>query len=247
MESNRTFSRVDRRNAQRRRKRNASQSREISRLPANMSARQFTMPMTVTYPGNCVGAPDRLIVVLKYAQLINFSGSAAPSAQTFAVNSAFDPDFSGTGHQPSFYDRYSAYYGRYFVRAFKVEFEVVTTVSTVPIQVAAVYSDTNIGANTVEELTESKYSLWDILSINSGGNAVRRFNMPWMSTMKIMGQPNSEADDNMYAAVSASPTDIAFCHIKLGATDLTTTVSATARCTLYQEVIFKDLLPQSSS
>lgn len=203
--------------------------------------------MTVTYPGNCIGAPDRLVVVLKYSQLINFSGSAAPSAQVFAVNSAFDPDFSGTGHQPSFYDKYAAYYGRYFVRAFKMEFEVVTTVSTIPIQVVCLYSDTQIGANTVEELTESKYSLWEILSINSGGQPVRRFNLPWESTMKIMGQPFTEADDNMYAAVGASPADLCYGIIKMGATDGATTIAATARCTLYQEVVFKDLLPQSSS
>lgn len=212
-----------------------------------MTSAQYNMPMTVTYPPNCVGAPDRLIVILKYAQSINFTGAANPSAQIFAANSAFDPDFSGVGHQPSFYDKYTAYYGRYFVRRFKFEFELMNNSSSVPVLFACIYSDVNIGANTVEELIESKYSKWGMLSVNSGGQASKHVDLPWETSMKIMGQPYTEADDNMYAAVGASPADLCYAIIRCQSVDGTTSMTATARCTLYQELVFKDLLPQSSS
>jgi len=71
--------------------------------------------------------------------------------------------------------------------------------------------------------------------------------MPWMTQLKLMGSPLPEADDNMYAAVSASPADVAWCHTKLAASDGSTTMTAIVKTAIYFEVIFKDLLPQITS
>lgn len=220
----------------------------LRKLPENMTNRQFDMPMTVTFPANCVGLPDRLIVILKYSQQYSFAGgTATPSAQVWALNSAFDPDYSGTGHQPSFWDKIAAVYGRYFVRRFKVEVELINTTAAVGVTVACCYSDQNISSNTVEELVEAKYSKWLTLSLPTGNAAVKRISMPWMSSMKLMGQPYTEADDSMYATVSASPTDIAWGILKAAASDGLTVMTMNARVSLYQEIIMKDLLTQSTS
>jgi hypothetical protein len=224
--------------------------RNGDRLPSNQltQSTQFQEPTTVFFPKNCVGLPDRLGVILKYAQNYNNSGSATPSAQVFALNSGFDPDFSGTGHQPSFWDKIAAVYGRYYVRAFKMELAISQgQAATVPTEWVCCYSDQNIGANTVEELIEAKYSKNGILGLPSAGNAVVNVSLPWMSTAKLMGQPFTEADDNMYSGVGSSPTDVAWGIVKLQAQDGTTTVSARVRATLYMEIIFKDVLTQSTS
>jgi len=84
---------------------------------------RFRPVISVKFPRGVVGFPDRLRTTLKYSQAFTFSGTATPSGQAMMVNSCFDPDVTGTGHQPSFYDSFCSAagpYQRYFVKAFKV-------------------------------------------------------------------------------------------------------------------------------
>jgi len=210
--------------------------------------RQFTMPMSVSFPKNCIGFPDRLCTVLKYSQNNLFgAGSPIPTAQQFAINSAYDPDSSGAGHQPSFFDTFASVYGRYFVKAFKIEVEILNQSSSIGVFAVVNYCDQNIAANTVEQIIEAKYSKYSTLSVSTGNSAMVKISLPWMETMKLMGTPGLEADDNMYAAVNANPADIAWALIKMASVDGTTNMSAYGRTIIYQEVVFKDLLPQISS
>jgi len=213
-------------------------------LDENLDKSQFKQPITVTFPKNVVGFPDRLVTILKYVEANTHSGSANPSAQKWAVNSAFDPNNSGTGHQPSFYDTFTLPYARYYVRAFKVELEIVNQLATTAIEAVCVYSDQDFSANTVDQLSESRYAKWCTVGLSTGGYSVRRISMPWMQTMKLMGQPDAEADDNMYAAVNASPADVAWAITKMSAVDGTTTMTAIVKTSIYMEICFKDLCPQ---
>lgn len=61
------------------------------------------------------GLPGFLMADLNYYQYINIDPSAAIANNTFNCNSLYDPDQSGTGHQPSGYDQISAMYSRYVV------------------------------------------------------------------------------------------------------------------------------------
>lgn len=203
--------------------------------------------MTVTFPRNVIGFPDRLVTVLKYSESYSFSGSPNPAAQRWTVNSAFDPNSTGAGHQPSYYDTFQAIYGRYFVRHFHVEIELVNHTSTCGVFAVAAYADIDISGNTVEQIIEAKYSVYKALGFSTGSSQVVKISLPWMSTLKLMGQPFAEADDNMYAAVNANPADFAHCFMKVAADDASTNVSLIARVVLYQEVVFKDLLTQVSS
>lgn len=217
-------------------------------LPENLTqSAQFSMPMTVTFPKNVIGFPDRLITVLKYSEAFTFTGSTVPAAQVMRMNSAFDPNATGTGHQPSFFDTYSAVYGRYFVRHFKLELEITNVGSTSSAYVVANYTDQDFSANSVEQIIESKYSRYKVVAINSAGKSVITINLPWMSTMKLMGQPGTEADDNMYAAVSGNPSDVGWGIVKCSAVDGLTNINVYIRMVIYQEIVFKDLLPQISS
>ena len=213
------------------------------------SKANFVAPIAVTFPKAIYGFPDKLVTTLKYSQMINFTGSASPTAQVFAINSAFDPDFSGTGHQPSYYDKFTSVYARYFVSEACLDVTISNESATVPINYAVVYSDQNIGGNSVEELSEAQYSEYGIVGVLAS-NPVKRVTLPPISMAKLMGTTPKgilEADDNMYAAVGSSPSDVAWGIVRLGSTDLTTAITARARCVLTMRIAFKDLLTQSSS
>jgi len=210
--------------------------------------KQFSGPMTMSSPLGMIGMPDRFRVILPYSELNAYSGSALPSAQVFRMNSCFDPDFSGVGHQPSYFDKIAAIYGRYYVVGFALEVHITQqAAATQATEWVVCYSDQNISANTVEELTEAKYSVSGMLGLPTGGGSTAKVYLPEMNLQKLMGQPVTEPDDNMYAGVGSDPSDVAWGIIKLQTVDATANVSARVRAILYQDVIFKDVLSQSSS
>jgi hypothetical protein len=205
---------------------------------------QFKSPMTTSFPPNMVGFPDRLGVKLKYSQTVTFTGSAAPTSQAFAVNSLFDPDLTGTGHQPSYFDTLAAIYGRYFVKGATAELQI-TNGSTKAVTWVALYSD-QITNTTVESLTEAKNSVSGIVG-EAGAMSTRTKSLQYMATSKIMGQPLSEPDDNMYAGVGASPADLWYLIFKVTSVDVTTTITVLVKFTILFDCYFKDLIPLVSS
>lgn len=219
-----------------------------SRLPSNnIGISNFRAPWSVGTPLNTIGLPDRFDCTLKYCETYTFSGSASPAAQVWALNSAFDPNLTGAGHQPSFYDTLQAVYSRYYVEAFKVEVQLSNHTSTVSVFGTLNYSDTNVSTSTVEALSEAHYSQPFVLANQGSGGSSLDVKLPWMATRQLMGTPFTEADDNMYAAVSASPADLAFGILKLSADDTVTTIVVLAKVSIYMRIRFKDLLPLVSS
>lgn len=68
-------------------------------------------------------APKSMRVVLRYAEsLITVDGGAAGTsdAYVFSANGLFDPNITGTGHQPRGFDQYMALYTSYVVVASRI-------------------------------------------------------------------------------------------------------------------------------
>lgn len=69
--------------------------------------------------------PNRKTVALRYVESVAFDASSTAAAvNVFAVNNIYDPNTSGTGHQPMFRDNYAAIYERY-----KVNYATITMVA----------------------------------------------------------------------------------------------------------------------
>jgi hypothetical protein len=59
---------------------------------------------------------------LPYSEAYQMNMSlGAVASQNFRLNSVFDPDITGSGHQPRWFDQYSALYASYVVVASKIE------------------------------------------------------------------------------------------------------------------------------
>lgn len=71
------------------------------------------------------GFPDRKLARLKYVEFITLdptaSASAVPTINHFRANSLFDPNQTGTGHQPRGYDEHCAIYDHYTVIGSKIK------------------------------------------------------------------------------------------------------------------------------
>jgi hypothetical protein len=70
--------------------------------------------------------PNNTRVVLKYNDFFSLSSSAGVATCNFSGNSLYDPDITFTGHQPYYYDRYSALYQYYTVIGSRTKFTFAT-------------------------------------------------------------------------------------------------------------------------
>ncbi len=70
---------------------------------------------------------NRTTAHLRYVDTIAIDSGVTLASHVFAANGLFDPDITGTGHQPLMYDEYQLLYSRYRVISSKIK---VTPVGT---------------------------------------------------------------------------------------------------------------------
>lgn len=77
-----------------------------------------TIPMNF---GKNIGFPQQIKVRMKYVDEFVLSSTAGSTAtQTFRMNSIFDPDYTGVGHQPYGHDQWTPLYNKYTVLGSKL-------------------------------------------------------------------------------------------------------------------------------
>ncbi len=189
-----------------------------------------------------------LYIELKYIQTFSNSvATAAGSIQTMNLNSLFDPDRSGSGHQPYGYDQISALYNRYRVlnTRYRVMFASVGSVyHAVVTCVNGLLVSSISDQATFQTATETPHARTNIMS--SQGKS-------WVVDKKIMlnllnGVTKTEylADDRFEAAVGASPTEIMT--LVIGTFNPTgSTVVPYYEVEMYFQVDFHDPISLSSS
>lgn len=83
------------------------------RFPAKKRARRYPTSGTVGRP---FPFPVRMRATLRYVETLQLSSVLVPIANAnIACNSIYDPNLSGSGHQPYGHDTYSAIYNQYTV------------------------------------------------------------------------------------------------------------------------------------
>lgn len=66
------------------------------------------------------GMPDSFVTTLEYSDIVQVSSSISRANYAFVGNSLYDPDSSGTGHQPLYFDQNMQVYTKYKVLSAKV-------------------------------------------------------------------------------------------------------------------------------
>jgi len=104
--------------------------------------------------------PSTKTVALRYLDNFTLDASATGSAvHVFSINSIYDPNVSGVGHQPMFHDNYQSIYGSY-----RVNYATITVVPlathVVNTTTANQVDGTNIGDNFFYNANQRGCRLW---------------------------------------------------------------------------------------
>lgn len=196
-------------------------------------------------PGS--GFADSLYVKLNYVDNLNLTDNVPRLQYTFRGNSLFDPDYTGTGHQPMYFDQYAAIYNVYRVTGCSITVDCINAQGLSGCYFVC-FPNTEIGTLTSVSLAleQSKARSAHILPIAGGGPAFTY--KQYCSTREACGLIKGELnDDSLSATVGNNPTQVWYWNLFWNTTDNASdcTVNAIVKLTYY--VQFSDKKPGSLS
>jgi len=159
--------------------------------------------------------PDRYICKMKYAETVQTSASGQ---YQYRLNSLFDPNFSGGGHQAYGFDNLALLYNRYRVIATGWRIQQPQAYNGVSITTAAMPSNdvgiiTFTDFGTMAENPRTKY-----VTNNPGGPLVTLSGKSYLPRLMGRTKPQYMADDNYQANVLSNPAETALLYISTFAT-----------------------------
>lgn len=174
----------------------------------------YNLPNSKSYTE--IGSPSMTFiephryVTLKYCQTnIRADLTTIASNQIFNCNSAFDPDRTGTGHQPYGFDSLAALYNRY--RVLKFKYKITFGASSMTYHCGVIPSNgllnnTVIAQTSFEDACELPFSNSGIVCVNGIPKTFRGT----VNLNEIGGVTKTEflADDRFESSVGSSPTEI---------------------------------------
>lgn len=158
---------------------------------------------------------------LKYVDAISLTSTlGATVQQQYAFNDLYDPDYTGTGHQPMGFDQLATIYEKYQVTGMAYK---ISTLGFSDNSVACVnWSDSaTVKFADWKEAAEQKYNKIRYLQ---QGSMKPTYLKGYMSTKRLLGL--SKTDDLPYTAVSSSPSDRTFFNMLFQTYDEASTSSA---------------------
>ena len=165
------------------------------------------------------GFPDRMVTKLRYVDNFLLTGAAGvPGANVFRFNSCFDPDLTGIGHQPMYFDQFAGAvgtgpYSRYRVIGAKatVSFMHASAPASTPANYGPIVVGLQTGATsglygtTVSSLCEASNSVWTHLGDKAGGNNIKTLTATY-SPRRDLGV--NKDDDTVSAAYNGNPSQV---------------------------------------
>lgn len=196
-----------------------------------------------------VGIPDRLRVWLKFADNTAWNNTGT-IMQVYRTNSVFDPNFTGAGGQPRYFDQWSAMYGTYCVLHCDVRHSIVNTSTTIPFTVCTGFTDADPTGTSMANLSEFRYARVRGQVGIASSQPTRVYSMG-ISTHTLHGKANDVAvlaTDTLQSAVTTNPSDPGFYFLAIQSyDDGVSTATAYVRTEIWYLVEFYSPLNTSSS
>lgn len=173
------------------------------------------------------GFPKMLKTKLHYVDANNIFTSVAAGTVTtwnYNLNGMYDFDYTGTGHQPFYFDQYSALYNHYVVIGTKVTI-AFTNPSNVPIIVGGyINDDVAIAAPNINTFMEEPTSQWKVIPPNQEKPVY--ITWKWSAKKYFTGRASTIlADTDLQGTSSGNPAELSVLSLFARAQDATSTTS----------------------
>lgn len=154
--------------------------------------------------------PSRYICKMKYADVL--TTSVTTGGYVMNLNSLFDPDRSGIGHQPYAYDNLSTLYNRYRVVSCSWRIAMPGTTGSNPITWSSIPSnDSSILWSNLGEVLENPRAKY--ITQNPGAPVTYLRGKSYIPALMGRTRQQYMADDKYQADVLSSPSELALLYI----------------------------------
>lgn len=153
--------------------------------------------------------PSRYICKQKYSSAFSLSVSNAYS-QTMNLNSVFDPDRTGIGHQPYGFDQLASLYNRY--RVISCSYVINAYNSSNPVRFGCLATnDLGVTPGGISALCEMPLARFKVQMPQGSTSTIR--GKTYIPTLVGRNKSQYMADDRYQALTSASPDELALLYI----------------------------------
>ena len=204
---------------------------------SKQSADVAVIPREPRYTMNSSYSPvaSRLHTMLRYVERVSNSGLATRD-YLYNLNSLFDPNRTGGGHQPKGFDQLAALYTRY--RVYRVHYRIHFT-STIGMPAMCVVSPTNSasGYSGADDAAEGPFALTAVVNVYQIKTITGTVNLPLLNGKSHVAYAS---DDTTQALVNASPSEVMVLHVLQESIDATTNLGGYILVELDYETEFSD-------
>lgn len=205
---------------------------------ARATALQATTVRNRTQVKLGLGLPKRAIVTHKYSESITLTSTLGTLAlHLFSCNGMTDPNISGAGHQPMYYDQFTALYDHYTVIGSKIKYRICTNSPTLSMLVGAMINDdTTTTVTSISGIDEA--SLGKTRLIPAGMDVPTVITQKW-SAKKFF--PGSVLANNSLQGSGANPTEQSYFAVYLQDPTATQTVACTVQVEIEYIAVWNEL------
>lgn len=187
-----------------------------------------------------------MVTALKYSGEISINpvvGNAG--VHVFSMNGMYDPDITGTGHQPRGFDQLMALYSQYTVIGCKIKTDYIVASAEV-IRCGITPMSTSVPYITVNDYRESRATNQKVINESTAANRDRSIYHK-MNPTKWLGKTKPLSDGELSGTSAANPVNQAYWHLWCGGFQSSDPSSITVEVDLVYMVVFhKPIQPLQS-
>jgi len=160
--------------------------------------------------------PATIVKRLRYSTTfaLGTTAGAITSTYVFRANDLFDPDFTGTGHQPMGFDQLMVWYNHFAVVSAKIRVVCKNTTSSTAPTVCLRVDANSSPLTVIDQIVEFGGCVTEDLE-GKGGYGANKILELGCNICKLQGVSRSAltADPSLRGSAAASPTEVTYFHI----------------------------------
>jgi hypothetical protein len=160
---------------------------------------------------------------------------SSPGVHVFSCNGLFDPDVTGTGHQPRGFDQLMQFYDHYVVTKARLTVQFFNNSTTVPAMVFVTVRDNSSPSASYLDYLESAITKRKQLGIETTSSATQSISYE-VDVGNFLGRASVLSDPQLKGGDTVNPTEGCSFHIGAFSPDLFTTSSVSIIVTLEYDV-----------
>lgn len=160
--------------------------------------------------------PSTVMKRLRYSTNCQLASTAgAVVSQVYAVNGLYDPDITGTGHQPMGFDEMMIYFNHYVVVRC-VATIIAKAVSSTKMTVSLRQDASSTAITVIDRLVEIGGGVIEYLELGSQALATKRLHASFdIARMQGVSRQALTADSSLRGTSSANPSELSYAHLQV--------------------------------